>query len=187
MCILVVNRINMKKLQEMINEMGFEATNLKVQAHQEKMNMIKEHKAHQAKLQNEVDGVNKLLKAEKENMRINKDLTSRVVEKRTELEKELAVLQNQYQTDRQHWDAKYVSEHEKRLAEVAKAREQTALVEHNAERAAVDAENRRAALLNLLAYKEQQKDDTIRATQEEMRYVPDPLKLASVYDIECQH
>lgn len=156
-------------MNDKVNEIGMEMTNLKIEANRDKMAVVKEHKAREQQLKNEIEGFNQILKAEKEAMMINKELTDRILAQRVEIDAELGHLKRLYETDSKTWDSKYVAEYNARRIDVTHAQEQMQELQKNADLAMAEAEARQMKLAEQMASKEKQQQAAVLAIKDDMK------------------
>lgn len=152
-----------------ISEVEVQASNDMKQAHEEKMAVIEEHKIRERQLMEEIASLRDLVDAEKQAMKVNKDLTNRILAQRTNIEAELGQLQRRYAQESTQWDASYHAELQARIAESEKAQQEMDELQKDAEKAAEEAEARKVSLLGQLSMKEREKQTAILAAKEEAK------------------
>jgi hypothetical protein len=118
-------------------------------------------KALENRLRNEVDAVRALLEEERKSLRINQDLTRRILKQRVEIDAELGELKRSYEKDSKKWDAKYAKAQERRRVDKMISKHQLQQLHDRAETALRDAWERQTTLQNQLAAKEKQMQASI--------------------------
>lgn len=162
-------RLQEKQLTDRISDIELQATNDRLEAEQDKMSVIEEHKIRERQLLGEMDSLRDLLDAENQAMKVNKDLTNRILAQRINLDSELGQLQRRYAEESCEWDARYQAELEARLAEGAKAQQEMEFLQEAAVNAAEKAEQRKKSLLGQLSMKEREKQIAVLSVTEESK------------------
>jgi hypothetical protein len=153
-------------LKEKIAEMGNQVTNLKIQAHQEKILAADEYRVREQKRQLEIEDLHKRLQQEKANILVNQEMTSRVIGKRVEVEKELGELKRQYIEDSKEWTDRFEKEQEAHRRELALTK---AELEDQLAKANIEAGKLQQSILSLmeqLSKKELEKQVAVREAKE---------------------
>lgn len=153
-------------MKEKIAEMGNQVTNLKIQAHQEKMSAADEYQVREQKRQLEIEDLHKRLQQEKANILVNQEMTSRVIVKRVEVEKELGELKRQYIEDSKEWTDRFEKEQEAHRRELALTK---AELEDQLAKANIDADKLQqsiSSLMEQLSKKELEKQVAVREAKE---------------------
>lgn len=153
----------------MVKDISREVTTVKTEANKEKMAIIAEYKAREQQLQNEMEGLQQLLTAEKDAMKLNHDTMQNILAQRVEIESQLGSMKTSYERESKEWNAKVAAEQETRRVEVTRAQQQMETLQWSAEHAGIEAEKRRESLMRQLSEKEKEKQDVIRSTKEEMQ------------------
>lgn len=83
---------------------------MKLQAHQEKMQVVQDFKAREQAVRQEMSGLRTKLKDEQDLIALNQKNTSQLLESRVQLETSLALLQVQYDNDSKNWKTKLAAE-----------------------------------------------------------------------------
>jgi hypothetical protein len=100
------NRQQKAEYTQQVNDIGIEATNIKLQTHKEKMEVVQDYKAREEALQQEMIALRTKLQDEQDLIEQNQKNTSEILESRLELETSLAKLQEQYDSDSKNWQTK---------------------------------------------------------------------------------
>jgi hypothetical protein len=161
----------------LIEELGDHITKTKIDANLREIAIRKEqedrerqrHDAEEAReiqLQNEINDMRALLEGERQALRINQDLTHRILKQRVEIDAELGELKRNYESDSKKWDAKYAKQQEKRRLDAMRSKHQLQQLHDSAESSLRDAWERQTALENQLAAKEKQMQAAILALRD---------------------
>eukprot|EP00545_Synedropsis_sp_CCMP1620_P006655 CAMPEP_0119029898 /NCGR_PEP_ID=MMETSP1176-20130426/40753_1 /TAXON_ID=265551 /ORGANISM="Synedropsis recta cf, Strain CCMP1620" /LENGTH=2040 /DNA_ID=CAMNT_0006986259 /DNA_START=40 /DNA_END=6162 /DNA_ORIENTATION=+ len=165
-----------KELKGKVSDIGMEVTNLKIEAQREKMAVVAEYKSREQQLQHQIESFHQFLDAERDAMKVNKDMTHRILAQRIEIDAELGVLKRRYETDSKQWDAMYAAEQNARTMEVTRSQHKMQELQQHAELAVVEAEQRQAKLKEKLAAKERQKLSAVLAIKDEMKVQEKEMK-----------
>jgi phage-related minor tail protein len=131
---------------------------------------IKEdYKRREEALQAEIAGLNLRFGDAKETIRINQEMTAKLVTQRVSLDAELGKMKQRFEQESQQWDAKYAQEQEARRDEMKRAHQEILQFQARAEAATAEAEASKASLLEQLARKEKQKLAAVAAVKEELK------------------
>ena len=105
----------------------------------------------------------------KETIRINQEMTAKLVSQRVSLDAELGKMKKMFEQESQQWDAKYAQEQEARREDMMKAHQEMLQLQERTEAATAEAEGTKASLLEQLARKEKQKHAAVAAVKEELQ------------------
>lgn len=152
-----LNREQEKELRDKVNEMGTDATQMKLAAHMEKMQLMEQYQAREQALLEQMDGMNAQIEAEKLNVNIANELTSRITKDRVELDTQLGVLKKQYAEEQQAHERDVIETREtlRKQADAEKAQ----LVQKFKQRES----ELKGEMRSLMSRLEQEKDATIIA------------------------
>jgi hypothetical protein len=103
---LLANRKQKQEYKQQVNDIGIEATHIKLQTHKEKMQVVQDFKTREQALQDEMTSLRTNLQEEQDLIELNQKNTSEILQSRLELETSLAELQVQYDNDSKSWQTK---------------------------------------------------------------------------------
>jgi hypothetical protein len=158
-----------KETKEKLAEMGDRATKDRLEAHRERQSLSDNFNYRESALLLEVDRLRKILDSEKDKIRINQEMTARIVSQRMELDAEVGALKHQYETASSNWSSKYEAEQQARRKELANA---NCDLERQEAKAKAEAEHLHRRVLSLqksLEAKELEKQGIIAAMATEMK------------------
>lgn len=142
---------------------------MKVEAERERQSVIDRHWAREEILEGEMQYILQELGAEREMMRANKASIEANLARKEELDAELTELQERFDNQAQTWSSRYDAGLEARRIEVAESQKKIDEMEQKSKLAAQHAEQRVADLQEQLTIKEDKKEESIRAIQEQMK------------------
>lgn len=105
----------------------------------------------------------------KETIRINQEMTAKLVSQRVSLDSELGKMKKMFEQESQQWDAKYAQEQEARREEMMRAHQEMLQLQERTDAATAEAEGIKTSLLEQLARKEKQKQAAVAAVKEELQ------------------
>lgn len=144
-------------------------TNVKLEAEREKTAVAEEYQSREQKLKQETNALHALLETERESIKVNQELTNRILTQRIEIDAELGNLKKVYDQDNKQWGDKYKAEQMAREREVLRVRQQLQAQENRAGIAGEEAKQRLGVLVSQLAAKEQEKQQSVRTIKDTMR------------------
>jgi hypothetical protein len=103
---LLTNRQQKAEHTQQVNDIGIEATHIKLQAHKEKMQVVQDFNAREQALQDEMTSLRTNLQEEQDLIELNQKNTSEILQSRLKLETSLAKLQEQYDNESKSWQTK---------------------------------------------------------------------------------
>ena len=163
------HRAKQKEFKEITNELGAQITKTKIDANLRDISLAEAARAREIRLQTEKEDLVKVVESERKSLKINQDLTNRILKQRVEIDAELGELKRRFDQDSKRWDAKYTKQQEKRRLEIMRSKRQLQQLHEAAESALQDAWERQERLTAQLAVKEREKEETFIALREEMK------------------
>ena len=104
-------------------------------------------------------------------LKINDELTNRILKQRVEIDAKLGELKKRFNQDNKKWDSKYTKQQEKRRLEVVQSQRQLQQLHDTAEQALREASERQENLAAQLAANEKEKHATLIAIRDDMKLV----------------
>lgn len=153
----------------MVSQMSDEIADYKAEAKQEKKAIIEEYEMREQALRGEIQCLHSELEKEKEQIRLNQEMTGRVVAERVALDNELGELKRQHEQKRKDWAVKYQAEQEARRYEVSKAQLELEEQQKLAVSEAMELHDRVSNLNEQLSVKEKQKHGALLALKNQMQ------------------
>lgn len=158
-----------KDFKQITFELGNQVTKTKIEANRREMALSDEAKAREVQLQSELEGLRDMVVTERKSLKINQELTNRILKQRVEIDAELGELKRRFDQDSKRWDSKYTKQQEKRRLEVMRSQRQLQQLHDTAELALREAWERQESLAAQLAAKEKEKHDTLIAIRDDMK------------------
>ncbi|KAI2496197.1 hypothetical protein MHU86_18292 [Fragilaria crotonensis] len=155
--------------KEIAFELGNQVTNTKIEANRREIALADEAKAREVQLQAEMEGLREMVETERKSLKINQELTNRILKQRVEIDAELGDLKRRFDQDSKKWDSKYAKQQEKRRLDVMRSQRQLQQLHDTAEQALREAWERQENLASQLAAKEKEKYEALIAIRDDMK------------------
>lgn len=149
--------------------MGTEVTNVKLDAHKEKMAVIAKYEAREDVLQNEISRLHNVIDGEKENLRINQGMTNNILAQRIEIDLELGLLRREYKLKGHRWSKQRQDEQKAHQLSAAKAKQELQDHQQQAMEHAAELHEHVLLLEKQLAAKERLKQAAIMSIKGDMK------------------